>query len=1039
MVPPQAAIPPEAVIPRQAICTITTAAYQRQAACMASSYLRHHPRDRCFVLHVDASGPPHPLLQRPEIVHLTLADLRIQGLGAMRARYSPFELCNALKPFLLQHLFETTPNDRLCYCDGDLFFFDGLHTEVWDALDRSAILLTPHLTSVPSAEPDLIWRDLAVLQHGVYNGGFIGLRRGEPGDRFLRWWGDRTRRLGQKKLEEGLNCDQRWLDLLPGLVAECQVSRHPGLNAAYWNLHERTFTRRDDRLLANGQPLIFFHFSGYSPDQPDIVTRHPTSVDFANRPDIRPIFEAYQRALIATADQTPSALSPDLRPSQADASPLVSVSVVVPAYNAGRHLADAVDSVLTQTLSSTEVIVIDDGSTDDTAAVAERIVSAHDGRVRLLRGPRAGVSAARNRGIAAARGRHIAFLDADDWYVQPTKLARQAAMLDARSDVGIIHTGWQKVDIDGSVLAERRPWIQAPVLDLEAWLLWQPALPSGMMIRRTVLTEVGGFDESLRHLEDVDLALRIAAAGHATQWLDEVTVAYRQHDANATRELHDTEVDMHAVLDRFFVRPDLSPRVRALAPRARCGALRWLALRYCHAGAYTDAVRLLQTMVALQPEVPPVSALLEWIDGFDASSREERGVRFDVYALTSRPEWQALVRAVTSHRAIDAPIAPDLSRAAVRTRSANPQVHTAGASREPLRSRPPQGTDIIPSPIHTTAAHAPGRAPCPQPLRSSDTIGVVPRLDLTGALARDYGRHRSGWGHAMRGLMPLHRDDGVWVDAFVEHTFDSAGTAPGPAHERPWVGFLHNPPNMPDWFVSSQSPQHLLVSDAFRSSLRHCLGLFCLSEHLAAWWRARVDAPIDVVRLPTGEPAAAFSLERFSGNAQKRIVQIGSWLRKLHAIHYLPVRRLQRAIVHQHQHYIDDLIATERRLYRLQPDDARVETLPFLNDDAYDELLARNIVYLELYDSSANNVIVECLARATPVLVNPLPAVVEYLGPEYPFYFTSRGQAARKAEDMIGLEAAHRYLVERRSAVPLTTDAFLDAVAASRIYQRLNP
>src|SRR5690606_33669913 len=139
--------------------------------------------------------------------------------------------------------------------------------------------------------------------------------------------------------------------------------------------------------------------------------------------------------------------------------------------------------------------------------------------------------------------------------------------------------------------------------------------------------------------------------------------------------------------------------------------------------------------------------------------------RFDAYALTSRPEWQALL-----------------------------------------------GAWPAPSRYGAAAAVQPHRA-VPLPVRAADPAAIVPKLDLSGALEREYGRHRSGWAYAMRSLMPLHRDGGVWVDAFPEHTFERTDAAQVHPHRRPWIGFLHNPPNMPDWFVSSQSPHSLLASD----------------------------------------------------------------------------------------------------------------------------------------------------------------------------------------------------------------------------------
>jgi hypothetical protein len=213
----------------------------------------------------------------------------------MRSRYNTFELCNALKPFLLQHLMSHTEYRKFCYFDSDIYIFSPLQGDVWDELDSCAVLLTPHLCEFPDNNLELLWRDLAVLQHGVYNGGFIGIRRCPEAQELLRWWASRLIEGGYKNLAKGMNCDQRWLDLVPGFAPSVRICRHAGVNAAYWNMHERHFKTVDGQHSVNGQQLRFFHFSGYSHVDSGAITKNWTKFTFENRPDVKPIFDEYRK------------------------------------------------------------------------------------------------------------------------------------------------------------------------------------------------------------------------------------------------------------------------------------------------------------------------------------------------------------------------------------------------------------------------------------------------------------------------------------------------------------------------------------------------------------------------------------------------------------------------------------------------------------------------------------------------------------------------------------------------------------------------
>jgi glycosyltransferase involved in cell wall biosynthesis len=184
------------------------------------------------------------------------------------------------------------------------------------------------------------------------------------------------------------------------------------------------------------------------------------------------------------------------------------VSVVIPAYNSASTLSRSIDSVLAQTWAAREIIVVDDGSTDATA----NVIASYGDRVRGIRQANAGPSAARNRGIEAAHGEYVAFLDADDYWL-PAKLERQVALLAAQPELGFCSTATRVVDPAGTHVGD---WpcseVEGPLL--ETLFMHSAAVSgstSGVLARRALLQAAGGFDENLRGFEDPDLWIRLAA------------------------------------------------------------------------------------------------------------------------------------------------------------------------------------------------------------------------------------------------------------------------------------------------------------------------------------------------------------------------------------------------------------------------------------------------------------------------------------------------------------------------------------------------
>ena len=228
------------------------------------------------------------------------------------------------------------------------------------------------------------------------------------------------------------------------------------------------------------------------------------------------------------------------------------VSVVIAAHNQAPWLGEAIASVRAQTFADWELVIVDDGSTDDTRDVALR--TADDARVRYLHQPRAERSAARNRGIAETTGEFVAFLDGDDLW-RPEKLARQVAALRAAPDAGLCYTVARFVDVDGRPLPLRKPPRPVSGRIFPTLMHGNVLILASVVVRRRALAEVGGFDERLPvyGCEDWDLWLRVARR-FVVIAVDEELTLYRQHAANTARA--QVLASALAVVDRWYADPD---------------------------------------------------------------------------------------------------------------------------------------------------------------------------------------------------------------------------------------------------------------------------------------------------------------------------------------------------------------------------------------------------------------------------------------------------------------------------------------------------
>ena len=274
-------------------CTIIARNYLPHARVLAASFLDHHPGGRFTTLVVDDPGTgvrsaePFTVLS-PYDIGLDRAEIHRMALI-----YDLKELATAVKPTLLKHLLRDA--DDVTYFDPDIEVFAPLDDVSALARERG-IVLTPHtLHELPRDE--LLPSEEMLLRAGIYNLGFISV--GRTALPFLDWWAHRLARDCLVAVEDGIFVDQRWIDFVPALF-EHAILRDPGCNVAYWNLHHRSVAWTDRGYEVNGQPLRFYHYSGFTPDRSHLLSTHMGTVPrvlLEDHPDVGRLCQAYARRL----------------------------------------------------------------------------------------------------------------------------------------------------------------------------------------------------------------------------------------------------------------------------------------------------------------------------------------------------------------------------------------------------------------------------------------------------------------------------------------------------------------------------------------------------------------------------------------------------------------------------------------------------------------------------------------------------------------------------------------------------------------------
>lgn len=305
--------------------------------------------------------------------------------------------------------------------------------------------------------------------------------------------------------------------------------------------------------------------------------------------------------------------------------------------------------------------------------------------------------------------------------------------------------------------------------------------------------------------------------------------------------------------------------------------------------------------------------------------------------------------------------------------------------------------------------------------------------------------HRGGWKSVLEPMFAkFHNPQGVKFYSFLEHPFQwfrhehtENNIIP---FKEDWVGVLHNPPAIPDWYTV---PNHLHEDPLFLESLKYCKGLYAMSKYHADFLSNVLPKNIiieSILHPYDDSDFLPFSFYKYK--RKKQIVSLGYWLRKQVSFFRVAVPMHKKIKLWPYKENSFSYSFVLRKLYleseRLNTPFSlsSVDHLFQLNDYKYDDLLSRSIVYLDLWDTSANNAIIECIQRGTPVFCSNHPAAIEYLGKDYPLFFDSPDDIKNMLDDAL-LYDAHLYLIDLRDSNKLSISTFLKTFNNSKIYQSL--
>lgn len=237
--------------------------YMAKAIVLAKSVKKYHPNSRFSLVLSDKIPDELDVDSSPfdEIVTIEQLGIPVANLNQWIFEHTIVELCTAVKGQALVNFLEQG-SDKVIYLDPDIEVFAEL-SEIDALLNDNDILLTPHQTIPEDTYQDVVNNEICSLMHGVYNFGFYAVRNSENGLKFAKWWRDRLIDFCYDDIPHGIFTDQKWGDLAPALFDGVHIIKSPAYNVSTWNLSHRKITHKDGSFFVNGEPLQFYHFSGF--------------------------------------------------------------------------------------------------------------------------------------------------------------------------------------------------------------------------------------------------------------------------------------------------------------------------------------------------------------------------------------------------------------------------------------------------------------------------------------------------------------------------------------------------------------------------------------------------------------------------------------------------------------------------------------------------------------------------------------------------------------------------------------------------------